>query len=63
MTIGFRLLDGSAGGSRCKLILTPPEGADMQSWQWYNRECDGSGYFASWGYMETGDASVMTIVK
>ncbi|KAI0896086.1 hypothetical protein F4806DRAFT_496210 [Annulohypoxylon nitens] len=63
VTIGFRLLDGSAGGSRCKLILTPPEGADMQSWQWYNRECDGSGYFASWGYMKTGDAGVMTIVN
>ncbi|KAI1458500.1 hypothetical protein F4805DRAFT_474471 [Annulohypoxylon moriforme] len=63
VTVGFTLLDGSAGGSHCRLSLTPPEGVDMQTWQWYDRECEGSGYFASWGYMDTGNAGVMTIVK
>ncbi|OTA90246.1 hypothetical protein M434DRAFT_372066 [Hypoxylon sp. CO27-5] len=35
----------------------------MSTWEWYNRECEGSGYFASWGYLATGDAGIMTIVN
>ncbi|KAI1376593.1 hypothetical protein F4677DRAFT_445389 [Hypoxylon crocopeplum] len=63
VTVGFRIIDGTPGGSRCVLVLTPPEGVDMQTWEWYNRECGGSGYFASWGYMASSDAGIMTIVN
>ncbi|KAI2606535.1 hypothetical protein GGR54DRAFT_644150 [Hypoxylon sp. NC1633] len=63
VTVGFRILDGTLSGARCVLSLTPPEGVDIQTWEWYNRACQGSGFYASWGYMATGDAGIMTIVK
>ncbi|KAI1390824.1 uncharacterized protein F4822DRAFT_164080 [Hypoxylon trugodes] len=63
VTVGFRIQDGSIGGSSCMLSLMPPDGVDINSWEWYNQPCEGSGYSASWGYMATGDAGIMTIVN
>ncbi|KAI1762808.1 hypothetical protein GGR53DRAFT_399232 [Hypoxylon sp. FL1150] len=63
ITVGFTILDGTAAGSRCMLVLTPPEGVDMQTWEWYNKKCEESGYYASWGYLNTQNAGIMTLVN
>ncbi|KAI1776294.1 hypothetical protein F4818DRAFT_440661 [Hypoxylon cercidicola] len=63
VTIGFHILDGTSDGAHCMLVLTPPEGVDMDTWEWYNKQCEESGYYASWGYMAGQDAGIMTLVN
>ncbi|KAI0599141.1 hypothetical protein F4775DRAFT_128518 [Biscogniauxia sp. FL1348] len=47
----------------CELNLAAPAGADLATWQWYDRKCEGSDYYASWGYLPAGDAGIMTLVN
>ncbi|XXH00150.1 hypothetical protein Hte_006492 [Hypoxylon texense] len=63
VTVGFRILDGTSDGAHCMLVLTPPEGANMETWEWYNKKCEESGYYASWGYLAAQDAGIMTLVN
>ncbi|KAI1415388.1 hypothetical protein F5Y13DRAFT_187491 [Hypoxylon sp. FL1857] len=63
LTIAFTILDGTPSGAHCLLHLDPPTGADLPTWEWYDRRCEDSGYYASWGYMPASDAGIVTIVN
>ncbi|KAI1640558.1 hypothetical protein F4809DRAFT_662808 [Biscogniauxia mediterranea] len=51
------------GLASCELNLAAPAGADLATWQWYDQKCEGSDYYASWGYLPAGDAGIMTLVN
>ncbi|KAI0166906.1 hypothetical protein GGR52DRAFT_574870 [Hypoxylon sp. FL1284] len=63
ITIEFRVVDDKSDSTYCFLKLTPPEGADIESWEWYNKRCKRCGYYASWGYMGDQDAGIMTLIN
>ncbi|KAI0377933.1 hypothetical protein F5Y04DRAFT_168083 [Hypomontagnella monticulosa] len=63
ITVGFTLMNDSLSGALCMITLYPPDGVNMSTWEWYDRRCEGSNYFVSWGYMNSSDAGIMTIVN
>ncbi|KAI5924158.1 hypothetical protein F4810DRAFT_146986 [Camillea tinctor] len=64
VNISFFILEGDNPElTPCELNLAAPEGADLATWQWYDQQCEGSDYYASWGYMNAADAGIMTLVN
>ncbi|KAI0532426.1 hypothetical protein GGR58DRAFT_180403 [Xylaria digitata] len=47
----------------CSLNLEAPEGTDPATWEWYDRKCEESDWYVSWGYMKDSDAGIMTLVN
>ncbi|KAI8633270.1 hypothetical protein F5Y19DRAFT_490463 [Xylariaceae sp. FL1651] len=47
----------------CDLRLDAPVGANLATWQWYDKKCSDSDYYASWGYLPASDAGIMTLVS
>ncbi|KAI0471778.1 hypothetical protein GGR56DRAFT_677654 [Xylariaceae sp. FL0804] len=62
--LNFYMRAGNGSYSVCHLDLQAPQGVDdLATWQWYDRQCEGNEYYASWGYLPAGDAGVMTLVR
>ncbi|KAI1284693.1 hypothetical protein F5Y07DRAFT_347449 [Xylaria sp. FL0933] len=47
----------------CTLHLQAPADVDMAKWQFYDQKCYESGFYVSWGYLESSDAGIMTLVN
>lgn len=47
----------------CRIGLQTPEGVDPATWSWYDKPCGGSEYRASWGYLKSSDAGILTLVS
>ncbi|KAI0392658.1 hypothetical protein F5Y17DRAFT_477533 [Xylariaceae sp. FL0594] len=47
----------------CKVVAEAYPGTDLKTWQWYDRQCTGSEYWVSWGYIAESDAGIMTLVS
>ncbi|KAI0805918.1 hypothetical protein GGR55DRAFT_262094 [Xylaria sp. FL0064] len=47
----------------CTLYLQAPEDVDIAKWQFYDQKCHESGFYVSWGYLESSDAGIMTLVN
>ncbi|KAI1084264.1 hypothetical protein F5B20DRAFT_576401 [Whalleya microplaca] len=47
----------------CRLVVDVPQGVDPQTYEWYAQRCQGSDFTASWGYTNSRDAGIMTIVS
>ncbi|TGJ80907.1 hypothetical protein E0Z10_g7861 [Xylaria hypoxylon] len=47
----------------CNLRLNAPVDTNLAKWEWYDKKCDDSGFYVSWGYMEASDAGIMTLVN
>ncbi|KAI2643338.1 hypothetical protein GGS21DRAFT_495877 [Xylaria nigripes] len=47
----------------CNLHLDAPIGTDLRTWTWADKEMEGCGFIASWGYMAANDAGIMTLVN
>ncbi|KAI0024463.1 hypothetical protein F4780DRAFT_602402 [Xylariomycetidae sp. FL0641] len=61
--VNFTIRDTNSAVFPCALQIDGPNGTDLAVGQWYNKKCDGSDFFASWGYMEATDAGIMTLVN
>jgi hypothetical protein len=47
----------------CSLHVAAPTGTNLKTWQWYDKKCNGSDFYVSWGYMAAPDAGILTLVK
>jgi len=47
----------------CNVVVEAYQGTNLETWQWYDRQCTGSEYWVSWGYMADSDAGIMTLVR
>ncbi|GAP93222.2 hypothetical protein SAMD00023353_5900380 [Rosellinia necatrix] len=51
-----------ATAKTCFLRVYAPRGANLAKLQFYDKKCDGTNFYVSWGYMESSDAGIMTLV-
>ncbi|KAI1340930.1 hypothetical protein F5Y15DRAFT_422808 [Xylariaceae sp. FL0016] len=47
----------------CELHLQAPNDTLATQWSWYDRQCEGSDYYVSWGYAEVDNSVTMTLVN
>ncbi|KAI0966632.1 hypothetical protein F4678DRAFT_268991 [Xylaria arbuscula] len=47
----------------CTLRVQAPNDVDLAKWQFYDQKCKDSDFYVSWGYMESSDAGIMTLVN
>ncbi|KAI0434758.1 hypothetical protein F5Y09DRAFT_295576 [Xylaria sp. FL1042] len=47
----------------CTLHLQAPENSNIAKWEFFDKKCDESDFYVSWGYLAASDAGIMTLVN
>lgn len=72
--MNFTVQDEAQHSTHCSLMVDRPvdrpieedqgeNPVDLGNWSWFNQKCSESEWSVSWGFMEAGDAGIMTVVK